>query len=437
MKINAGSLRTLADQLRTDFAIYTKKVLNYANILREEGAWNVDSERRQAAVDDVKDALSICTASFMPMIRMVSELEIYAREAFLYYDVEVSKVKYQPAPKPEAEVNAQAPEGAQAATAPAVEKAPTAKTPRLCVDLELAETARDLHIALQNAFCALSEIPRGLLLAHGQTAEEDGLQLLKMVEQGEVSLSMMSGVDAKRNRERSSIPFIGHNVFASLRKAHADKEDRVVTVARAIYQKGFDGNALSMRLTMVRHGGRSADLFNATENVALSLAAEKRRGLLSPAVVKALEELVDARIRMRDVATLHQRLKAKLPEIAQTDLAHLDTNGGASDLVMKLFTLSSKWEAYSILDQGASKREYYAGELNRQIKDYQVLSLNDNQGKVDRVLLADAEGNKCFYTLKTEEKLFGKHVVFTPERGAATTFKAFSLAAKHFPLPLP
>ena len=443
MKINANALRTVADQLRADFAIYTKKVANYANVLREEGAGNVDSERRHVAVEEVKDALSICTASFMPMIRMVSELEIYAREAFLYYDIEVVKDKRQRAAVEAAKAQQQATgdvaNASEPEQAPKAAKTPPKETPKLCVNLELAQTAKDLHIAVQNAFCALSEIPRGLLLAHGDTAEKDGLHLLKMEETHVASnLTTMSGVDSKRNAERSSIPFIGHNVFMFHGIATADDEGRAVAKAREIYHKGFDGEAFSMRMTMVRRGGRSADLFNATENAILSLAAEKRRGILSPDVIKALEEILDARVRIRDVDTLHQRLQKKLPNISSKNLQQLDTNGEASDFVIKLMLLSSKWESYSILDQGTSTREYYAAQLDKLVKDYQVISINDNQGKTDRVLLADAKGNKAFYTLKTEEKvLIGKRVVFTPEPGVASSFKAFSIAAKDFPLELP
>ena len=438
MKINANALRTLADQLRADFAVYTKKVANYANLLREEGAGNVDSERRHVAVEEVKDALSICTASFMPLIRMVSELEIYAREAFLYYDVEVVKDKR----AAEKAAKAQQATGTVAETpeqAPQVAKTPPKETPPLCTDLELAKTAKALHIAVQNAFCALSEIPRGLLLAQGKTAETDGLHLLKMEEtHTALNLDTMRGVERKRMTERSSIPFIGHNVFTFRGIATASDEGRAVAKAREIYREGFDGDAFSMRMTMVRRGGRSADLFNATENAILSLAAEKRRGLLSPEVVAALEEIVDARVRIRDVETLHQRLQKKVPNIASKDLQLLDTNGEASDLVMKLMSLSSKWEAYSIQDQGTSTREYYAQQLDKLVKDYRVVSINDNQSKTDRVLLADAKGNKAFYTLKMEEKfLIGKRVVFTPEPGAASTFKPFDLAAKDFPLALP
>jgi hypothetical protein len=599
MGVNVSALRTMADQLRTDFAIYTKKVANYANLLREEGVWNVDSEQRSTAINEVRDALSICTASFMPMLRLVSELETHARESFQVYDKQ-----------------------SQAGAAN------DGLTPPLCTNLAFAETATELHIALQNAFCSLSEISRGLLLEHSQTAEADNLHLLKMEGIKEkVNKSTQKTLTENLERARGT-QLNGNQAFTQRKGAPGSEAEKI----REIYQKGFGSESFSMRLTMMRNGGRSADLFSATENVTLAFAAEKRlshlqskvmnkavfevalgkvleklndpgvaissvddlhkllkqalpeiseaelqmldsngaasnltsnliafsrmaktndmalknateevskslkelsrqlekaksplqpatiaaleklinervaitgvddlhkhlknalpnnilksdinnfkgdgaagsftneliafssqvkgydillknaaeevrknsfEGVvqrftqrLAPETIKALEELMDERVKVEDETDLHTHLKRKLPKISDDELKKLTTGGAASDLVNKWISLSSKQRAYGIQDQGVAMREYIAQEMSKHVKGegYKVLWLNETRGgKTNRALLEDKKGNRLFYTLKAEKETEAKvKVTFIPEMNLDpnSSFKGFSV----------
>ena len=595
MGVNVSALRTMADQLRTDFAIYTKKVANYANLLREEGVWNVDSEQRSTAINEVKDALSICTASFMPMLRMVSELETHARESFQVYDKQ-----------------------SQAGAAN------DGLTPPLCTNLEFAETAAELHIALQNAFCSLSEISRGLLLENSQTAEADNLHLLKMEGIKEkVNKSTQKTLTENLERARGT-QLNGNLAFAQRKGVPASEAEKI----REIYQKGFGRESFSTRLTMMRNGGRSADLFSATENVTLAFAAEKRlshvqskvmnkgafeaalgkvleklndpgvaisgvedlhkllkqalpeiseaelqmldsngaasnlasnliafsrmvktndtalknatdevskslkevsrrlekaksplqpatiealeklikervaitgvddlhkhlknalpdkifksdidkfkgdgaagnfaneliafssqvkgydillenaaeevrnnsfEGVvqrftqrLAPETIKALEELMDERVKVEDETDLHTHLKRKLPKISDDELKKLTAGGAASDLVNKWISLSSKQRAYGIQDQGVAMREYVAQEMSKDVKDkgYKVVWVNATQSdQISRAILEDKGGNRVFYSLKSD----GKTVTFMPERNSQSSFKEFTVAIK-------
>ena len=595
MGVNVSALRTMADQLRTDFAIYTKKVANYANLLREEGVWNVDSEQRSTAINEVRDALSICTASFMPMLRLVSELETHARESFQVYDKQ-----------------------SQAGAAH------DGLTPPLCTDLAFAETAAELHIALQNAFCSLSEISRGLLLEHSQTAETDNLHLLKMEGIKEkVNKSTQKTLTENLERARGT-QLNGNQAFAQRKGVPGSEAEKI----REIYQKGFGRESFSTRLTMMRNGGRSADLFSATENVTLAFAAEKRlshlqskvmnkgafeaalgkvleklndpgvaisgvedfhkllkqalpeiseaelqmldsngaasnltsnliafsrmaktndtalknatdevskslkevsrrlekaksplqpatiealeklinervaitsvddlhkrlknalpdkifksdidkfkgdgaagtfaneliafssqvkgydillkdaaeevrknsfEGVvqrftqrLAPETIKALEELMDERVKVEDETDLHTHLKRKLPKISDDELKKLTTGGAASDLVNKWISLSSKQRAYGIQDQGVAMREYIAQEMSKDVKDkgYKVVWVNATQSdQINRAILEDKAGNRVFCSLKSD----GKNVTFMPERNSQSSFKEFTVAIK-------
>ena len=394
LKLNTGNLSASADKLRADLAAFSKKVMEYVTVLREDGVWDVYSDRRKRAIDEVKDALSICTSSFIPVVRMMSEMEVYLRERFTAYDNGETK----------------------GGTPPAI-----------CTDVDFAKTFSALHTAVNNAFCTLSEIPRGVLLAMSDTAMADGLLLLRMEQTYEgVDLNIMGSVINRQWSERVSIPYKGHGVFIYRGSASNDPAVRMAANVREIYHNGLD--SASVRMTMLRRGGKSADLYAAVENVSLSIAAEKQRGVLSPAVIKAIEELVDGRVRIRSGEDLKIRIQAKVPKVSAQDLSWLETDGGAADLAMKLISLASKWESYGILDEGATLLEYHAMTLDEyvkasKVKGFDIVSVGNNQGQIDRVLVGNAAGNKAFYTMKHVDK----KVIFTPEPGSAKDFRQFSV----------
>lgn len=457
VSVQAGALRPLADQLRTDYALYTQKVVEYAAFLREKNVNGVDEERHTRLVNGVRDALSICTTSFMQMMHLISEVEVYARDQFLYYDEVVVKSKI----------------AAQQARANGDTTIPEVKEPsKICTNEVLAKILRDMRLAVQNGFCALSEIPRGLLLEQGAIAEQEGLPLLTMtaVEGTYNDLKMM--VDAKRQREHSTISMIGDGVVGAdvFDVAHTmptalveDQDAHKVQKVRRIFIEGF-GSQASLRQTMTRRGSRSADLFNATENATLALAAEKRRRATNTGVylqeetIKAIQQLIDARIPITTETELVDYLtktvmdelnaknplfkvnEAKVKSLLETDFKMLD-GGEASGLTQKLITLSSKWKAYGILRQNETMREYSAQEMSKHVKDkgYKVLWLNETQGgKTNRALLEDKNGNRLFYTLTAKKETEAKvKVAFIPElnlgpNSSDASMAAFKAAFKEF-----
>ena len=455
VSVQAGALRPLADQLRTDYALYTQKVVEYAAFLREKNVNGVDEERHTRLVNGVRDALSICTTSFMQMMHLISEVEVYARDQFLYYDEVVVKSKI----------------AAQQARANGDTTIPEVKEPsKICTNEVLAKILRDMRLAVQNGFCALSEIPRGLLLEQGAIAEQEGLPLLTMtaVEGTYNDLKMM--VDAKRQHERSTISMIGdgavgadvfdaaHTIPAPLLLQEDQKAlDQALKVqkVRRIFSGGF-GSQVSLRQTMTRRGSRSAELFNATENATLALAAEKRRRATNTGVclqeetIKAIQQLIDARIPITTETELFDYLtktvmdelnanamlvkvnEAKVKSLLETDFKMLD-GGEASGLTQKLITLSSKWKAYGILRQNETVREYSAQEMSQHVKGkgYKVLWLNETQGgKTNRALLEDKKGNRLFYTLTAKKETEAKvKVAFIPELNLDPNSSDASMAA--------
>ena len=463
VSVQAGALRPLADQLRTDYALYTQKVVEYAAFLREKNVNGVDEERHTRLVNGVRDALSICTTSFMQMMHLISEVEVYARDQFLYYDEVVVKSKI----------------AAQQARANGDTTIPEVKEPsKICTNEVLAKILRDMRLAVQNGFCALSEIPRGLLLEQGAIAEQEGLPLLTMtaVEGTYSELKMM--VDAKRQNEHSTISMIGDGVVGAdvFDAAHTipaplllqedqkalDQAHKVQKVRR-IFSGGF-GSQVSLRQTMTRRGSRSADLFNATENATLALAAEKRRRATNTGVrlqegtIKAIQQLIDARIPITTETELFDYLtktvmdelnannplfkvnEAKVKSLLETDFKMLD-DGEASGLTQKLITLSSKWKAYGILRQNETVREYSAQEMSQHVKGkgYKVLWLNETQGgKTNRALLEDKKGNRLFYTLTAKNETAEKvKVAFIPElnldpNSSDASMASFKAAFKEF-----
>ncbi|MBR5587664.1 MAG: hypothetical protein IKW23_02300, partial [Kiritimatiellae bacterium] len=455
VSVQAGALRPLADQLRTDYALYTQKVVEYAAFLREKNVNGVDEERHTRLVNGVRDALSICTTSFMQMMHLISEVEVYARDQFLYYDEVVVKSKI----------------AAQQARANGDTTIPEVKEPsKICTNEVLAKILRDMRLAVQNGFCALSEIPRGLLLEQGAIAEQEGLPLLTMtaVEGTYNDLKMM--VDVKRQHEHSTISMIGdgavgadvfdaaHTIPAPLTE---DQGALKVQKVRRIFIEGF-GSQASLRQTMTRRGSRSAELFNATENATLALAAEKRRRATNTGVylqeetIKAIQQLIDARIpittetELRDYLTktvmdeLNATNKLKLVKANEADVKRLLEpdfkmldGGDASGLTQKLITLSSKWKAYGILRQNETMREYSAQEMSKLVKGagYKVLWLNETQGgKTNRALLEDKNGNRLFYTLTAKKETEAKvKVAFIPELNSSdASMAAFKAAFKEF-----
>ena len=449
VSVQAGALRPLADQLRTDYALYTQKVVEYAAFLREKNVNGVDEERHTRLVNGVRDALSICTTSFMQMMHLISEVEVYARDQFLYYDEVVVKSKI----------------AAQQARANGDTTIPEVKEPsKICTNEVLAKILRDMRLAVQNGFCALSEIPRGLLLEQGAIAEQEGLPLLTMtaVEGTYSELKMM--VDAKRQNEHSTISMIGDGVVGAdvFDAAHTipaplteDQGALKVQKVRRIFSGGF-GSQVSLRQTMTRRGSRSAELFNATENATLALAAEKRRRATNTGVclqeetIKAIQQLIDARIPITTETELFDYLtktvmdelnaNAKLIKVNETEVKRLLKpdfkmldDGDASGLTQKLITLSSKWKAYGILRQNETMREYSAQEMSQHVKDkgYKVLWLNETQGgKTNRALLEDKKGNRLFYTLTAKNETAEKvKVAFIPELNLGTNSSNASMAA--------
>ena len=457
VSVQAGALRPLADQLRTDYALYTQKVVEYAAFLREKNVNGVDEERHTRLVNGVRDALSICTTSFMQMMHLISEVEVYARDQFLYYDEVVVKSKI----------------AAQQARANGDTTIPEVKEPsKICTNEVLAKILRDMRLAVQNGFCALSEIPRGLLLEQGAIAEQEGLPLLTMtaVEGTYNDLKMM--VDVKRQHEHSTISMIGdgavgadvfdaaHTIPAPLLSQEDQKAlDQALKVqkVRRIFSGGF-GNQASLRQTMTRRGSRSAELFNATENATLALAAEKRRRATNTGVylqeetIKAIQQLIDARIpittetELRDYLTktvmdeLNATNKLKLVKANEADVKRLLEpdfkmldGGDASGLTQKLITLSSKWKAYGILRQNETMREYSAQEMSKHVKGkgYKVLWLNEtHEGKTNRALLEDKKGNRLFYTLTAKKETEAKvKVAFIPELNLGPNSSDASMAA--------
>ena len=455
VSVQAGALRPLADQLRTDYALYTQKVVEYAAFLREKNVNGVDEERHTRLVNGVRDALSICTTSFMQMMHLISEVEVYARDQFLYYDEVVVKSKI----------------AAQQARANGDTTIPEVKEPsKICTNEVLAKILRDMRLAVQNGFCALSEIPRGLLLEQGAIAEQEGLPLLTMTAVEGTYSELKMTVDAKRQNVHSTISLIGdgvvgadvfdaaHTIPAPLLLQEDQKaldQDHKVQKVRRIFIGGF-GSQVSLRQTMTRRGSRSAELFNATENATLALAAEKRRRATNTGVclqeetIKAIQQLIDARIPITTETELFDYLtktvmdelnanaklikvnEAKVKSLLETDFKMLD-DGEASGLTQKLITLSSKWKAYGILRQNETVREYSAQEMSQHVKDkgYKVLWLNETQGgKTNRALLEDKKGNRLFYTLtakkETEEKV---KVAFIPELNLGPNSSNASMAA--------
>ena len=459
VSVQAGALRPLADQLRTDYALYTQKVVEYAAFLREKNVNGVDEERHTRLVNGVRDALSICTTSFMQMMRLISEVEVYARDQFLYYDEVVVKSKI----------------AAQQARANGDTTIPEVKEPsKICTNEVLAKILRDMRLAVQNGFCALSEIPRGLLLEQGAIAEQEGLPLLTMTAVEGTYNDLKKTVDAKRQYEHSTISMIGDGVVGAdvFDAAHTipaplllqedqkalDQAHKVQKVRR-IFIEGF-GSQASLRQTMTRRGSRSADLFNATENATLALAAEKRRRATNTGVylqketIKAIQQLIDARIPITTetelidylTKTVMDELNAKnllfkvneteVKSLLETDFKML--NGGeASGLTQKLITLSSKWKAYGILRQNETMREYSAQEMSTHVEGagYKVLWLNETQGgKTNRALLEDKNGNRLFYTLMAKKETEAKvKVAFIPELNSSdASMAAFKAAFKEF-----
>jgi hypothetical protein len=450
VSVQAGALRPLADQLRTDYAVYTRKVAEYAAFLREKNVGSVDETKHIALVNGVRDALSICTTSFMQMMHLISEVEVYARDQFLYYDEVVAKSKI----------------AAKQAIENGDTTAPEIKEPsKICTNEVLAKILRDMRLAVQNGFCALSEIPRGLLLEQGSIAEQEGLPLLTMTAVDATYGEMRMTVETKRKHERGTISMIGDgavgaDVFAVNHKIptllQEDQKALKVQKVRRIFIEGF-GSQASLRQTMTRRGSRSAELFNATENATLALAAEKRRRATNTGVclqeetIKAIQQLIDARIPITTETELFDYLtktvmdelnanklikvnEAKVKHDLETDFKMLD-GGDASGLTQKLITLSSKWKAYGILRQGETVREYSAQEMSKHVKGegYKVLWLNETHGgKTNRALLEDKKGNRLFYTLtakkETEEKV---KVAFIPEKNldpnSKAAFKEFSV----------
>jgi hypothetical protein len=450
-----GSLRTLSDKLRTDYALYTQKVVEYAAFLREKNVNGVDEERHTRLVNDVRDALSVCTTSFMQMMHLVSEVEVFARDQFLYYDEVVVKSMIA---RQQAITNGDT-------TIPDIKD-----TPKICTNETLAKILRDMRLAVQNGFCALSEIPRGLLLEQGAIAEQEGLPLLTMTAVDATYSEIKTTVEAEREHERSSISMVGDgavgaDVFEITHKMPtfllSQKDEKAVDQARKvqrvrrIFSEGF-GSQASLRQTMTRRGSRSAELFNATENATLALAAEKRRRATNTGVclqeetIKAIQQLIDARIPITTETELFDYLtktvmdelnanklikvnEAKVKHDLETDFKMLD-GGDASGLTQKLITLSSKWKAYGILRQGETLREYSAQEMSKHVKGegYKVLWLNETHGgKTNRALLEDKKGNRLFYTLTAKKETGNKvEVDFVPEMNLdpnATAFKAFSV----------
>ena len=448
VSVQAGALRPLADQLRTDYALYTQKVVEYAAFLREKNVNGVDEERHTRLVNGVRDALSVCTTSFMQMMHLVSEVEVFARDQFLYYDEVVVKSKI----------------AAQQARANGDTTVPESKEPsKICTNEVLAKILRDMRLAVQNGFCALSEIPRGLLLEQGAIAEQEGLPLLTMtaVEGTYSELKMM--VDAKRQNEHSTISMIGDGVVGAdvFDAAHTipaplteDQGALKVQKVRRIFIEGF-GSQASLRQTMTRRGSRSAELFNATENATLALAAEKRRRATNTGVylqdetIKAIQQLIDARIPITTETELFDYLtktvmdelnanklikvnEAEVKRLLEPDFKMLD-GGDATGLTQKLITLSSKWKAYGILRQGETLREYSAQEMSKHVKGegYKVLWLNETRGgKTNRALLEDKNGNRLFYTLTAKKETENKvKVTFIPELNLDpnSSFKGFNV----------
>ncbi len=449
-----GSLRTLSDKLRTDYALYTQKVVEYAAFLREKNVNGVDEERHTRLVNDVRDALSVCTTSFMQMMHLVSEVEVFARDQFLYYDEVVVKSMIA---RQQAITNGDT-------TIPDIKD-----TPKICTNELLAKILRDMRLAVQNGFCALSEIPRGLLLEQGAIAEQEGLPLLTMTAVEGSYSEIKTTVETKRQHEHSSISMVGDgavgaDVFEITHKMPtfllSQKDEKAVDQARKvqrvrrIFSEGF-GSQASLRQTMTRRGSRSAELFNATENATLALAAEKRRRAtntgvyLQEATIKAIQQLIDARIPITTETELIDYLtktvmdelnannlikvtEAKVKHDLETDFKMLD-GGDASGLTQKLITLSSKWKAYGILRQGETVREYSAQEMSKLVKGegYKVLWLNETRGgKTNRALLEDKNGNRLFYTLTAKKETETKvKVTFIPEMNLDpnSSFKGFSV----------
>lgn len=450
-----GSLRTLSDKLRTDYALYTQKVVEYAAFLREKNVNGVDEERHTRLVNDVRDALSVCTTSFMQMMHLVSEVEVFARDQFLYYDEVVVKSMIA---RQQAITNGDT-------TIPDIKD-----TPKICTNETLAKILRDMRLAVQNGFCALSEIPRGLLLEQGAIAEQEGLPLLTMTAVEGTYSELKMTVETKRQHEHSTISMVGDgavgaDVFEITHKMPtfllSQKDEKAVDQARKvqrvrrIFSEGF-GSQASLRQTMTRRGSRSAELFNATENATLALAAEKRRRAtntgvyLQEATIKAIQQLIDARIpittetELRDylTKTVMDELNANKPlikaneadvkRLLEPDFKMLD-GGDASGLTQKLIILSSKWKAYGILRQGETVREYSAQEMSKLVKGegYKVLWLNEtHEGKTSRALLEDKNGNRLFYTLTAKKETEAKvKVAFIPELNLGPNSSDASMAA--------
>ena len=406
-------------------------------------------------VNDVRDALSVCTTSFMQMMHLVSEVEVFARDQFLYYDEVVVKSMIA---RQQAITNGDT-------KVPDIEE-----TPKICTNELLAKILRDMRLAVQNGFCALSEIPRGLLLEQGAIAEQEGLPLLTMTAVDATYSEMKTTVEAEREHERSSISMIGDgavgaDVFEITHKMPtfllSQKDEKAVDQARKvqrvrrIFSEGF-GSQASLRQTMTRRGSRSAELFNATENATLALAAEKRRRAtntgvyLQEATIKAIQQLIDARIPITTETELFDYLtktvmdelnankllvkanEAEVKRLLEPDFKMLD-GGDASGLTQKLITLSSKWKAYGILRQGETVREYSAQEMSKHVKGegYKVLWLNETRGgKTNRALLEDKKGNRLFYTLTAKKETEAKvRVTFIPEMNLDpnSSFKGFSV----------
>lgn len=399
---NTANLSIAADKLRTDLSAFTRKVLAYVTVLREDGVWNVGSKRRQEAVAGIKDALNACVSSFVPVIGMLSDTEVYVREQFAANDG--GNVK---------------------------------KTPAICLDAGFAKTFTSLHTAIRNAFCSLSEIPRGVLLAMSDSAVEDGLPLLHMEQvPGGIDNESAMAVIGRRRTERKSIQYKGYDAF----DYHGGDSGTEVGKVRAIYRDGQESESAGMRMTMVGRGSKSADLFTALENVSLAIAAAKQRGKMSPDVIRALEELVEGRVRIHDDEELRSYVRAKAPKASAADIARLDDGGDAGNLVMNIISLSSKFETYGIEVKGTGRSENHARKISDYlrisgIRNYTVASVGDNQGNVDRVVVRDSSGNQAFYTVKYEARkvFFGVNglIRFTPEPGASKSFKAFEVPEYH------
>ncbi|MBO5940528.1 MAG: hypothetical protein J6R18_04970 [Kiritimatiellae bacterium] len=468
-KLDRGLLNKIdfsidADRARRSFSDYTKSMMEYGRILREEPT---DQTKRTNAADAVRQSLSVFCSSLSPTMELLTNVEILVREQFAaYHEKKAALVdEYHDAlleaGKKNKSTGMEAPSSLKLANAIKPEITPAAKLPELeeeafkarfhnlkeefplCFDNNFAKTFTEMRRAIHNAFIAIGEISRGAVTGVQSFIEKDNLKIVDDICQTQ---NGMQNVKAEYDTAERRGKLRHGDVFKAVQKGGPfdtaseffDTETKLFADAKSYYGSEYDRYEAEMTTLALRQGEVLTDtIFSAMDKTFLSISTAKMNGQLPGNVAKAISDLISKRTRIVDVDALKECLV--MNKVSQEDVDKLCKSDGIlgsfSEITQNLISLTSKYEACEIREYGTGEAEKHAVVLNNYLAtdgthnvgllstdnikayDYNITGVETVEGAITRVSVKNSEGYESYYTMQYDQK--EKVVKFTPE-GAGT-----------------